>query len=160
MEAKAQSVMCAYNAVNGEPACANGTLLQEHLRKDWGFQGYVVSDCGAAADIFIPDGHRFAPNAEAGVTAAFKAGMDLICGDYRNHMSTEPTGIVGAVRHGLLPESVLDQALARLFTARIRLGMFDPPGRQYLQQNHLLARTTLRHIVKPRFGWRRSRSCC
>ena len=128
MEAKAQSVMCAYNAVNGEPACANGTLLQEHLRKDWGFQGYVVSDCGAAADIFIPDGHRFAPNAEAGVTAAFEAGMDLICGDYRNNMSTEPTGIVGAVRHGLLPESVLDQALTRLFTARIKLGMFDPPG--------------------------------
>jgi beta-glucosidase len=128
MEAKAQSVMCAYNAINGEPACANGTLLQEHLRKDWGFQGYVVSDCGAAADIFIPDGHRFAPNAEAGVAAGFKTGMDLICGDYRNHMSTEPTGIVGAVRHGLLSESVLDQSLARLFTARIKLGMFDPPG--------------------------------
>jgi beta-glucosidase len=128
MEAKAQSVMCAYNAINGEPACANSTLLQEHLRKDWGFQGYVVSDCGAAADIFIPNGHRFAPNAEAGVAAAFKTGMDLICGDYRNHMSTEPAGIVGAVRHGLLPESVLDQSLARLFTARIKLGMFDPPG--------------------------------
>jgi beta-glucosidase len=103
-------------------------LLQEHLRKDWGFQGYVVSDCGAAADIFIPDGHRFAPNAEAGVAAAFKSGMDLICGDYRNHMSTEPKGIVGAVRHGLLPESVLDRSLARLFTARIKLGMFDPPS--------------------------------
>ena len=128
MEAKAESVMCAYNAINGEPACANGTLLQEHLRKDWGFQGYVVSDCGAAADVFIPDGHKFAPNAEAGVTAAFKAGMDLICGDYRNKMSTEPTAIVGAVRHGLLPESVLDKALTRLFVARIKLGMFDPPA--------------------------------
>jgi beta-glucosidase len=128
MAAKAQSVMCAYNAVNGEPACANGTLLQEHLRKDWGFQGYVVSDCGAAADVFIPDGHKFAPNAEAGVTAAFEAGMDLICGDYRNNMSTEPTAIVGAVRHGLLPEAVLDRALTRLFTARIKLGMFDPPA--------------------------------
>jgi beta-glucosidase len=128
MEAKAQSVMCAYNAINGQPACANDTLLQEHLRKDWGFQGYVVSDCGAAADVFIADGHKFAPNAEAGVTAAFKAGMDLICGDYRNNMSTEPTAIVGAVRHGLLPESVLDRALTRLFTARIKLGMFDPPG--------------------------------
>src|SRR5882724_7233150 len=128
MEAKAGSVMCAYNAVSGEPACASSTLLQEHLRKDWGFQGYVVSDCGAAADVFIPAGHRFAPNAEAGVAVAFKTGMDLICGDYRNHMSTEPTAIVGAVRHGLLPESVLDQSLARLFTARIRLGLFDPPG--------------------------------
>ncbi|MFL6605794.1 MAG: glycoside hydrolase family 3 C-terminal domain-containing protein [Steroidobacteraceae bacterium] len=128
MEAKAQSVMCAYNAINGEPACANGTLLQEHLRKDWGFQGYVVSDCGAAADIFIPDGHRFAPDAQAGVAVAFKSGMDLICGDYRNKMSTEPTAIVGAVQHGLLAESVLDQSLARLFAARIKLGMFDLPG--------------------------------
>jgi beta-glucosidase len=134
MDAKAQSVMCAYNAINGEPACANGTLLQEHLRKDWGFQGYVVSDCGAAADIFIPDGHKFAPNAEAGVTAAFEAGMDLICGDYRNHMSTEPTAIVDAVHHGLLPESVLDRALTRLFTARIKLGLFDPAANNIYSQ--------------------------
>jgi beta-glucosidase len=126
MEAKAQSVMCAYNSVNGEPACANGTLLQEHLRKDWGFQGYVVSDCGAAADIFRPDAHRYKPDAEEGVAVAFKAGMDLICGDYRNEMSTEPKAIVAAVRHGLVPESILDRALTRLFTARIRLGMFDP----------------------------------
>jgi beta-glucosidase len=120
--------MCAYNAIDGEPACASGMLLQEHLRNDWGFQGYVVSDCGAAADIFIPAGHRFAPSAEAGVAVAFKTGMDLICGDYRNHMSTEPAAIVGAVQHGLLPESVLDRSLARLFTARIKLGMFDPPA--------------------------------
>jgi beta-glucosidase len=128
MEARAQSVMCAYNGVNGQPACANDTLLGEHLRKDWGFQGYVVSDCGAAADIFIEDGLHYAPNAEAGVTAAFKAGMDLICGDYRRNMSTDPEAIVSAVRRGLMPESVLDQALARLFTTRIKLGMFDPPA--------------------------------
>ena len=127
-EAKVQSVMCAYNSVDGEPACANGMLLQEHLRKDWGFQGYVVSDCGAAADIFRPDAHKFSPNAAAGVAVAFKTGMDIICGDYRNNMSTEPKGIVDAVHQGLVSESVLDQALARLFTARIKLGMFDPPG--------------------------------
>jgi beta-glucosidase len=125
MEAKARSVMCAYNSVNGQPACANTMLLDEHLRKDWGFQGYVVSDCGAAADIF--GGHGFAPNAEAGVAVAFKAGMDVICGDYRNKMSTEPQGIIGAVRHGLLPQSVVDQALDRLFSARIALGLLDPP---------------------------------
>jgi beta-glucosidase len=127
-EAKVQSVMCAYNSVDGEPACASGMLLQEHLRKDWGFQGYVVSDCGAAADIFRPDAHKFSPNAAAGVAVAFKTGMDIICGDYRNNMSTEPKGIVEAVRQGLVSESVLDQALARLFTARIKLGMFDPPA--------------------------------
>ncbi|HVY83000.1 MAG TPA: glycoside hydrolase family 3 C-terminal domain-containing protein [Steroidobacteraceae bacterium] len=128
MEAKAQSVMCAYNGVNGQPACANDTLLGEHLRKDWGFQGYVVSDCGAAADIFIKEGLHYAPNAEAGVTAGFKAGMDLICGDYRRNMTTDPDAIVNAVRRGLMQESVLDQALTRLFTTRVKLGMFDPPG--------------------------------
>jgi beta-glucosidase len=127
-EAKVQSVMCAYNSVDGEPACANGMLLQEHLRKAWGFQGYVVSDCGAAADIFRPDAHKFSANAAAGVAVAFKTGMDIICGDYRNNMSTEPKGIVDAVRQGLVSESVLDEALARLFTARIKLGMFDPPA--------------------------------
>jgi len=127
-EAKVQSVMCAYNSVDGEPACASGMLLQEHLRKDWGFQGYVVSDCGAAADIFRPDAHKFSANAAAGVAVAFKTGMDIICGDYRNKMSTEPKGIVDAVHQGLVSESVLDQALTRLFTARIKLGMFDPPA--------------------------------
>jgi len=124
-EGKAESVMCAYNAVDGAPACASSMLLDQHLRKDWGFKGYVVSDCGAAADIF--KGYRYKPNAEEGVTAAFTAGMDVICGDYRNNMSTEFEGIVAAVRKGLLPESVVDQALRRLFSARFRLGMFDPP---------------------------------
>jgi beta-glucosidase len=125
-EAKAESVMCAYNAVDGAPACANTMLLDQYLRKDWGFKGYVVSDCGAAADIF--GGHHYKPNAEEGVAAAFTSGMDVICGDYRNHMSTEPEGILGAVHHGLLPEATIDQALRRLFSARFRLGMFDPPA--------------------------------
>ncbi len=128
MEGKAGSVMCAYNAVNKLPACASTPLLEQRLRKDWGFDGYVVSDCGAAADIFIQEGHRYRPNAEAGVAVAFGSGMDLICGDYRNNMSAEPEGIIDAVRKGMLRESVLDGALLRLFTARIRLGMFDPPG--------------------------------
>ncbi len=125
-EGKAESVMCAYNRVDGAPACASNMLLDQFLRKDWGFHGYVVSDCGAAADIF--GGHHYRPNAEEGVTAAFTAGMDVICGDYRNHMSTEPEGILAAVHKGLLPESVIDQALRRLFAARFRLGMFDPPA--------------------------------
>ncbi len=126
MEAKAESVMCAYNGLNGQPACANTTLLEEHLRQDWGFRGYVVSDCGAVADIF--GGHHFSANAEEGVSVALKAGMDLICGDYRNGMSTERTAMMGAVQHGLLPEAVIDQALHRLFSARFQLGLFDPPS--------------------------------
>ncbi|HET7260107.1 MAG TPA: glycoside hydrolase family 3 C-terminal domain-containing protein [Candidatus Acidoferrum sp.] len=126
IEGKAESVMCAYNSLNGQPACANSDLLQEHLRKDWGFQGYVVSDCGAVADVF--GGHHFAPTSEAGVAAVFKAGMDLICGDYRHAMATEHTAILNAVHQGLLSEADLDRSLRRLFTARFRLGMFDPPA--------------------------------
>jgi beta-glucosidase len=123
-EGKAESVMCAYNSINGPPACANPILLEEHLRHDWGFHGYVVSDCGAVADIF--GGHHFSPNAEEGVAAALKAGMDLICGDYRNGMSTERAALIGAVQHGLLPEADIDRSLDRLFSARFRLGLFDP----------------------------------
>ena len=126
MEGKAGSVMCAYNSLNGQPACANVALLEEHLRRDWGFQGYVVSDCGAIADIF--GGHRFSPTPEQGISVAFKAGMDLICGDYRNGMSTEHAAILGAVHQGLLSEADIDRALRRLFTARFRLGLFDPPA--------------------------------
>ena len=125
-EGKAESVMCAYNSVYGQPACANPGLLEEHLRHDWGFHGYVVSDCGAVADIF--GGHHFSPTADEGVSVAFKAGMDLICGDYRSGMSTERAAILSAVHRGLLSEADLDRALRRLFTARFRLGMFDPPS--------------------------------
>jgi beta-glucosidase len=124
-EGRAESVMCAYNRLNGQPACANTTLLEQHLRHDWGFHGYVVSDCGAVADIF--GGHHFSATPEEGIAAAFKAGMDLICGDYRNGMSTERTEIVNAVHKGLLREADVDRALQRLFRARFLLGMFDPP---------------------------------
>src|SRR6202034_2559517 len=126
IQGKAESVMCAYNSLNGQPACANPTLLEEHLRRDWGFHGYVVSDCGAVADIF--GGHHFSANGEEGVSAAIKAGMDLICGDYRNGMSTARAALIGAAQHGLLPEADVDRSLDRLFSARFRLGLFDPPA--------------------------------
>jgi beta-glucosidase len=128
IEGRAESVMCAYNAVDGIPACASEFLMQQRLRQDWGFKGYVVSDCGAAANIFREDSLHYKPTDEEGVAAGFAAGMDLICGDYRNDMSTEPEGIVRAVRKGLLPEAVLDRALQRLMLARFRLGMFDVPA--------------------------------
>jgi len=126
IEGKAESIMCAYNRLNGEPACENSTLLGEHLRKDWGFQGYVVSDCGAVADVY--KGHHFAPTREAAAAAVFKAGMDLICGDSRNNMDAEVPGILNAVHQGLLSEAEVDRALRRLFIARFRLGLFDPPA--------------------------------
>ncbi|WP_075795502.1 glycoside hydrolase family 3 protein [Massilia putida] len=131
-EGKVASVMCAYNAVNGIPACASDDLMEQHLRRAWGFNGFVVSDCGAAANIYRDDSLHYTKTPEQAVAAAFTAGMDLICGDYRNKMTTEADPIVNAVRHGELKEAVIDRALVRLFTGRIRLGLLDPnPPRAY-----------------------------
>jgi beta-glucosidase len=130
-EAHVDSVMCSYNAIDGVPGCANTMLMDRHLRHDWGFNGYVVSDCGAAANIYRPDALHYTKTAPEGVALAFKAGMDVICGDYRNHMTTEPENIVAAVKQGLMTEATLDQAVRRLFVARIRLGLFDPPAQVF-----------------------------
>jgi beta-glucosidase len=119
-EGKAFSVMCAYNAVDGAPSCASTMLLEDLLRKEWGFEGYVVSDCGAIGDIFR--GHKFKPTMAEGSAAAVEAGTDISCG-------TEYRSLLQAVKNGQIPEAKLDQALKRLFTARIRLGQFDPPER-------------------------------
>ncbi|MGA2137029.1 MAG: glycoside hydrolase family 3 C-terminal domain-containing protein [Bryobacteraceae bacterium] len=117
-EGGAMSVMCAYNSVDGLPACANPPLLEKILRGEWGFPGYVVSDCGAVGDIY--QGHKAAKTAPEGVAMAIKAGTDLDCGlEYEN--------VVPAVKQGLLAESDVDTALRRLLTARFKLGMFDPP---------------------------------
>jgi beta-glucosidase len=117
VDGKAQSVMCAYNSVSGAPACANEKLLGL-LRKDWGFDGYVVSDCGAIGDIYA--GHRYVLTIEQSTALAVKSGTDLSCGQ-------EYTYLREAVRNRLLSTDDIDGALRRLFTARFRLGMFDPP---------------------------------
>ncbi|HUI40817.1 MAG TPA: glycoside hydrolase family 3 C-terminal domain-containing protein [Terriglobia bacterium] len=119
IEGHADSAMCAYNAIDGEPACANTYLLQKTLRDDWGFQGYVTSDCGAVED--IATGHHFAPDIEHAAVDAVRAGTDTTCGN-------EYVELVKAVHDGLIQEGELDTALRRLFTARIKLGMFDPPN--------------------------------
>jgi beta-glucosidase len=125
-EGKVGAVMCAYNAVNGVPACASTELMEEHLRRAWGFKGHVVSDCGGAANIYRSDALHYTKTPEDGVAAAFKAGMDVICGDYRNKMTTEAGPIVNAVKRGLLPEATVDRSLVRLFSDRFRLGLMDP----------------------------------
>lgn len=125
-EGKADSVMCAYNSLNGQPACASQDLLQNHLRGAWKFNGYVVSDCAAIEDIAAH--HHFAASQEEGVAAALKAGTDLICGEPpQDRVHLERTAALNAVRQGILPEAILDRAVTRLLTARFRLGMFDPP---------------------------------
>jgi beta-glucosidase len=116
VEGGARSVMCAYNRTNGEPCCASKPL-NDTLRK-WGFDGYIVSDCGAIEDIYLR--HHYVKTEEEASALAVKAGTDLTCGrEYRS--------LVKAVQDGLITEKEIDVAVKRLMTARFQLGMFDPP---------------------------------
>ena len=127
VEAHAGSVMCAYNAINGEPACANEFLLQHTLRGAWQFPGYVVSDCSAVRDIF--SGHEYRPTQPQASAISLQRGMDNECIDFDKLTDDHDyRPYIEAVQQGYLSESALDTALVRLFTARIRLGMFDPPA--------------------------------
>jgi beta-glucosidase len=127
-EGKAGSVMCAYNRLNGEPACASKFLLGDTLRGAWKFNGYVVSDCDAVVDIF--QGHHYAKSQAEAAADAIKMGMDNECADYvtivKDIHDYQP--YLDAVKQGLLTEADIDVTLKRLFTARMRLGMFDPPN--------------------------------
>ena len=118
VEGKAGSVMCAYNRTNEEPCCANKRLMTDILRGEWGFNGYVVSDCGAISDIW--KGHKFAKTEAEASALAVRAGTDLTCGG-------EYASLIQALKQGLITEAEIDTALKRLMTARFRLGMFDPP---------------------------------
>ena len=118
-EGRVGAVMGAYNSVNGEPACSNPFLLTDLLRKQWGFTGHVVSDCGAIYDIFA--NHNTVGTSEQAAARAVKAGCDLCCGaDYNS--------LTRAVKKGLITEQEIDTALGRLLAARFRLGLFDPPA--------------------------------
>jgi beta-glucosidase len=127
VEGHAGSVMCAYNAINGEPACANEFLLQHTLRGAWQFTGYVVSDCSAVRDIF--SGHDYRATQPQASAISLQRGMDNECIDFDKLTDDHDyRPYIEAVQQGYLAESTLDRALVRLFTARIRLGMFDPPA--------------------------------
>ena len=121
VEGRAGSVMCAYNRIDGQPACANDLLLKEHLRGAWGFSGYVVSDCDAVKD--IADNHKYAPDAATAVATALKAGVDNEC---NTGTLFAVAGLPGryeeAWRRGLIGMADIDQALVRLFSARFRNG--------------------------------------
>jgi beta-glucosidase len=118
VEGKAESVMCAYNSINGEPACANKFLLEDTLRGAWKFSGYVVSDCGAIGD--INRNHKFVPNIQDSAAISLKRGTDLDCG-------ADAQGYLTAIQTGLISRQEADVNLKRLFKARFHLGMFDPP---------------------------------
>ncbi len=116
-EARVQSVMGAYNRTYGEPCCGSALLLQTILREEWGFDGYVVSDCWALDDFHTR--HKVTATPEETAALALKNGCDIECGGlYR--------ALLAACQQGLVKEADVDRALTRLFTARFKLGMFDP----------------------------------
>jgi beta-glucosidase len=126
-EGHAGSVMCSYNSINGEPACANHFLLEDQLRGKWGFKGYVVSDCDAVRNVY--NGHHFRPTQPEASAISLQRGMDNECIDANMKVNDDHDyrPYLDAVHQGFLKESEIDVALIRLFTARIKLGMFDPP---------------------------------
>ena len=118
-DAKVYSVMGAYNRLYGTPCCASDFLLEKTLRGAWGFDGYVVSDCGAISDFY--NSHKFVPDAIKASALAVKNGADLACGDEYRYL-------IEGVEKGYITEAEIDIAVKRLFTARIKLGLFDPPS--------------------------------
>jgi beta-glucosidase len=116
----AESVMCAYNRFRGDPACGSPLLLQDILREEWGFEGYVVSDCWAITDIY--NTHRVVETPAQAAAMGVASGTDLNCGVTYDSLGA-------AVRDGYLTEEQLNVSVRRLLRARFRLGMFDPPER-------------------------------
>ncbi|NYF51943.1 glycoside hydrolase family 3 C-terminal domain-containing protein [Tunturiibacter gelidoferens] len=117
-EAKAASIMCAYNSINDYPACANKYLLQSILRDDWSFKGFVTSDCGAIDDFYEMTAHHTSPSKEAAAVAGIEAGTDTNCGDTY-------LALTEALKKHLISELQIDVSLKRLLLARYRLGLFD-----------------------------------
>jgi beta-glucosidase len=135
-EGRVGAVMGAYNSVYGEPACANPLLLTDLLRKQWGFTGHVVSDCDAIYDIYA--NHKFTDSSEEAAADAVKAGDDLCCGTSYNSLTR-------AFEKGLISEKEIDTAVSRLFEARFRLGLFDPPEKVPFAQIPISANDTPDH---------------
>lgn len=117
-EADVSAVMGAYNRVNGEPCCGSKTLLQDILRDEWGFKGYVVSDCGAVCDFH--EHHKVTHNAAESSAMAVNNGCDLNCGNAYTYLKA-------AAASGMISEENIDKAVRRLLAAKFRLGMFDEP---------------------------------
>ncbi len=120
IDGKAAAVMCAYNRLRGFACCGSNPLLNEILRNEWGFKGYVVSDCWAISDMY--DFHKIAASKEEAAAVAVKAGTDMNCGNSYPYL-------VDAVKKRLVTEDEINESVKRLFTARFKLGMFDPPSK-------------------------------
>ena len=120
VDGKANSIMCAYNAVDGKPACASDLLLDDVLRRKWRFTGFVTSDCGAIDDFFQKNAHSYSQDKEHAAATGLLTGTDTNCG-------TTYIALPKAVALGLIKESDIDRSLLRLLSARMRLGLFDTP---------------------------------
>jgi beta-glucosidase len=118
-ESDVASVMCAYNRLYGEPCCGNSPLLNDILRNEWGFDGYIVSDCWALTDFYIKGRHEVVETPAEAAAMAFRNGTDVNCG------SVSPN-LAKAVEEGLIGEDELDVAVKRLLLARFKMGQFDP----------------------------------
>ena len=127
-EGKAESIMTAYNAINGVPCTANNWLLNKVLKQDWGFNGYIVSDCGAPG-LLMTD-HRYVKTPEAAAMIAIKAGLNLECGDY-----VFGAPLLNAYKQYMVSTAEIDSAAYHVLRARMRLGMFDDPEKN--PYNHL-----------------------
>jgi len=114
---KVEAVMCAYNRTNGEPCCGNTYLLQDVLRRQWGFKGHIVSDCWALTDFH--EGHKVVSTPAQAAALAIQRGVNLECG------STFPA-LMDAYKQGLITEKQIDTALAVLMRTKVKLGLFDP----------------------------------
>ena len=130
-DAKVAGVMCAYNAFEGQPCCGSDKLMIDILRNDWGFAGYVTSDCGAINDFY--NGHKTHPDAPAAAADAVIHGTDVDCG------REAYKGLLKAVADNLITEAQIDVSLKRLFEIRFRLGMFDPADKVPFSQIDSLA---------------------
>ncbi len=159
-EGKADSVMCAYNSINGEPACANEFLLQDQLRGKWNFKGYVVSDCGAVLDIH--DGHKFKPTQPEASAISLQRGMDNECVDFTLKVKDDHDykPYLDAVKQGYLKESDIDVAVTRLVYGAHEAGHVRSAGDGALYEDR---REPTGQCATSRDGaqdWPTSRWCC
>lgn len=141
VEAGALSIMTAYNEIDGVPCTTNRYLLQDVLREQWGFDGFVITDCGALG--MLTNGHNTADSGEAAVAQALLAGIDMeMSGEmFEQHISD-------AIDHGRLQESDLDRAAARILELKFKLGLFDRPFTDPEQAEQTIGRPEHRELAR------------